>query len=81
MGLARAHDGEVWARPARLGLTIVSKDADFHQRSFTLGPPPKVIWVRLGNCSTDDILRLLRDHAVRIEDFGRDPAAAFLSLR
>jgi predicted nuclease of predicted toxin-antitoxin system len=33
----------------------VSKDTDFHQRSFLFGGPPKVVWIRLGNCSTEDI--------------------------
>ncbi|MFN2406960.1 MAG: hypothetical protein ABR594_12965 [Pyrinomonadaceae bacterium] len=27
----------------------MSKDSDMHQRSFLLGAPPKVVWVRLGN--------------------------------
>ena len=35
-------------------MTIVSKDADFHQRSFLFGHPPKVIWVSR-NCLTSDI--------------------------
>ena len=29
--------------------------------SVLFGPPPKVIWVRLGNCSTDHVSRLRRD--------------------
>ncbi|MGH9627683.1 MAG: DUF5615 family PIN-like protein [Bryobacteraceae bacterium] len=41
------------------GYTIVTKDADFHHRSFLDGHPPKVIWIRLGNCSTRDIAGLL----------------------
>ena len=42
----------------REGYTIVTKDADFRQRSFLLGPPPKVIWIGLGNCSTQRNRRL-----------------------
>jgi predicted nuclease of predicted toxin-antitoxin system len=39
--------------PSDYRLTLeVSKDADFHERSFVLGPPPKVIWIRRRNCST-----------------------------
>src|SRR2546422_6085470 len=34
------------------GLVIVTKDENFHRLSVLLGPPPKVMWVRLGNCST-----------------------------
>jgi predicted nuclease of predicted toxin-antitoxin system len=59
---------------------IVSKDADFRERSFVRGAPPKVVWVRLGNCSTDAIERLLRARRSEIEDFVGDAVAAFLAL-
>jgi predicted nuclease of predicted toxin-antitoxin system len=39
VGLARAGDDEVWSHAAAHGFAIVSKDADFHQRSFVLGHP------------------------------------------
>jgi len=56
VGLAAANDDDVWRYAATGGFTIVSKDADFHERSFVLGPPPKVIWIRRGNCSTTEVL-------------------------
>ena len=59
---------------------ICSKDSDMHQRSFVLGYPPKVVWVRLGNCSTSDVAKLLRRHFAAIEAFDTDDYAAFLSL-
>ena len=61
-------------------MTIVSKDADFHQRSLVLGHPPKVIWVRLGNCSVADTATLLRDLFIVVRRFHDDPEAAFLAL-
>ena len=46
-GLEAADDDTVWEYAARHGFAIVSKDADFHQRSFLLGAPPReVIWIR-----------------------------------
>jgi predicted nuclease of predicted toxin-antitoxin system len=57
-GLQRADDDAVWAYALRQGFVIVSKDADFHQRSFVLGHPPKAIWIQRGNCSTDEIAAL-----------------------
>lgn len=51
-GLQRADDEIIWELARERGFTIVSKDAEFHQRSFLRGFPPKIIWVRLGNCST-----------------------------
>jgi predicted nuclease of predicted toxin-antitoxin system len=34
-----------------------------------LGAPPKVVWIRLGNCSTADIAVLLRGRARVISEF------------
>lgn len=33
------------------GFTILSKDSDFRQLSFVYGAPPKIVWLRIGNCS------------------------------
>ena len=59
---------------------IVSKDEDFHRLSVLQGPPPKVIWVRLGNCSTDDVIGLRRMRRDEIEMFVAHEEAAFLAL-
>ncbi|MFY9269266.1 MAG: DUF5615 family PIN-like protein [Candidatus Manganitrophaceae bacterium] len=80
VGLHDALDEAVWEYAARHGLSIVSKDADFHQRSFLFGPPPKVIWVRRGNCSTSDIEAILREHHANLQWFEQDAKGAFLVL-
>lgn len=79
-GLASADDAAVWEFARSNDLTIVTKDADFHQRSFVFGSPPRVVWIRRGNCSTDAIIDLLMKRRDRIEEFGLDPEAAFLVL-
>ena len=53
--LKAADDPVVWEYAKNNDLMIVSKDSDMHQRSFVFGHPPKVVWVRLGNCSTSDV--------------------------
>ena len=63
-GLASATDIEVWEHAATHDFAIVSKDSDFHQRSFLLGPPPKVVWLKLGNCTTAEVEALLRIRAI-----------------
>ena len=80
VGLARADDDVVWEYAAKRGFAIVSKDADFHQRSFVHGHPPKVVWIRRGNCSTVEIERILREHEVETAAFECDPNGAFLEL-
>jgi predicted nuclease of predicted toxin-antitoxin system len=80
VGLKAADDPLVWEYARDNSLTLVSKDSDMHQRSFVLGPPPKVIWVRLGNCSTPEVEDLLRLHFDAIKAFHEDDYASFLSL-
>ncbi len=41
--LERADDATVWEFAKSNGYTIISKDNDFHQRSFLYGHPPKVV--------------------------------------
>jgi predicted nuclease of predicted toxin-antitoxin system len=62
-GLSSADDADVWKHAAAKGLIIVSKDQDFRQRAMLFGPPPKCLWIRLGNCSTADIASLLKRRA------------------
>jgi len=80
LGLDAAPDTELWTYAAAQGFTIVSKDADFHERSLLLGHPPKVIWIRLGNCSVNESAALLRDRSVVVRHFHEDPDAAFVAL-
>ncbi|HKP51638.1 MAG TPA: DUF5615 family PIN-like protein [Chloroflexia bacterium] len=48
--------------------------------SVLRGFPPKVIWVRRGNCSTKEIEEILRQHSAAIQDLDKDPDAGVLSL-
>jgi predicted nuclease of predicted toxin-antitoxin system len=79
-GLLGASDRVIWDHARRNGLVIVSKDEDSHRLSIFEGHPPKVIWIRLGNCSTEDIIRLLRDRRDVIEEFLNHQDAGFLAL-
>ena len=79
-GLERADDGVIWAYAAQNGFTIVSKDSDFQQRSSLFGAPPKVIWIRIGNCTTSEIEQLLRKHSATVHTFEVDPVEAMLVL-
>ena len=80
VGLARADDWAVWAYAATRGLAVVSKDADFRNSLATYGPPPKVIWLRVGNGPTRDVEALLRSRAADIRAFLSDPVASVLEL-
>lgn len=79
-GLESADDGAVWEHARRNGLAVVSRDSDFHHRATLCGPPPKVVSIRRGNCSTRDIERILRERRRDLEAFDAHPAAAVLVL-
>jgi len=80
LNLVGASDDEIWIVAKSSGLAIVSKDEDFQRFSILYGPPPKVIWIRLGNCSTDQIIALLRHRHGEIMAFLADKEAGFLEL-
>ena len=80
VGLDEADDTAVWDYAKDNGLVIVSKDEDFHQRSFLLGSPPKVVWLRLGNCTTQDIGNTLRQSRVVMTAFVAQVEASFLVI-
>jgi len=80
VGLQEADDLKVWEFARNNGFTVVPKDSDFRQRSFLLGFPPKVIWLRLGNCTTSDIEHVLKQRETAIRKFCDDPVDSFLIL-
>lgn len=80
VGMAASPDPDVWAYAAANGLAIVSKDTDFQQRALLYGHPPKVIWVRLGNCTTAAVSALLRSRLADIQAFQADSTASILAL-
>lgn len=80
LGLERALDRELLDRAAEAGFIVVSKDEDLHQLVLLHGPPPKVVWVRLGNCTTPEAEAALRGGVERIASLAADEDAAFLVL-
>jgi predicted nuclease of predicted toxin-antitoxin system len=78
--LERADDTTVWNFAKDNGFAIVSKDSAFHQRSLVFGHPPKVVWPRLGNCSTSNIEVVLREQSSIVASFLEVATASLLSL-
>ena len=80
VGLKTGADRYIWEHAKDNGYVIVSKDSDFYQRSLLYGQPPKVKWIRRGNCSTGEIEKILRDHFDEITRFEKDLQETFLIL-
>lgn len=68
-GLFRADDSTIAEWAAQNDFAIVSKDSDFYRRSVVLGRPAKFIWLRIGNCSTAQVVDLLRKQHNVIHEF------------
>ena len=80
LGLTAVDDKEIWLYAAANDCVIVSKDSAFYQRSLLRGHPPKVLWIRRGNCSTKIVEGILRQHQDDIERFMLDLGSACLML-
>ena len=59
---------------------IVTKDADYGEMHMLFGAPPKVIWIRRGNCSTNAVEQMLRDHIDDIIRLVEDESLGILSI-
>jgi len=75
-----ATDRDIWLYAKENGFAIVSKDDDFEQRSVLFGHPPKVIWLRIGNCTTDQVLILLKRFEKIINSFNGDDEKSILPI-
>lgn len=80
VGLKASDDPLVWDYAKANDLMIVSKDVDMHDLSLLFGSPPKVIWLRLGNCSTSDVADLLRREFAAIKLFYEDNSVSLLAM-
>ncbi len=80
VGMKATDDPVVWDYAKENDLMIVSKDVDMHDLSLIFGNPPKVVWLRLGNCSTKQVEELLRRDFEVVKLFYEDASVSLLSL-
>jgi predicted nuclease of predicted toxin-antitoxin system len=78
--LLAAPDLEVWEYAKAGNYVIVTTDADFYELATTIGPPPKIVWLRQWTHPTRDAEHVLRRDAIRITDFAADPELGVLVL-
>jgi len=58
-GLKDSEDSDIWDYAKTNNYSIVTFDSDFYDISLINGHPPKIIWIRTGNLTTDEIAKLL----------------------
>ena len=70
LGLDQAPDLVLWTYAKENRYCIVSKDSDFGDWAQIFGHPPPLVWIKVGNCSTRDIVGKLRRNADKIKHLG-----------
>lgn len=76
----KVDDREICRFAATEGYIVITKDADFGDILLFLDTPPKVIWIRRGNCSTEAVEHLMRAHFDDIRKLDTDPEMRILTL-
>jgi predicted nuclease of predicted toxin-antitoxin system len=79
LALENRRDTLIWEYAKKNGFTIVTFDTDFYDLSSLYGHPPKVIWVRLANPSTEELAHELRIRSEIIANFIGEPSWAEVS--
>jgi predicted nuclease of predicted toxin-antitoxin system len=59
LGLRDADDRVIFAQARSAGAVVMTKDRDFLHLLFEQGPPPQVIWLRVGNSSNQALQAVL----------------------
>jgi predicted nuclease of predicted toxin-antitoxin system len=73
LGLENSKDSLLWNYAKENNYCIVTFDGDFYDLGLIKGSSPKVIWLRLGNTSTQNIEIVLRKNYDLIKTFLTDP--------
>lgn len=79
-GLRERSDRDIWEFAKENEFVLVSADSDFYELATTVGPPPKVVWLRRWTHPTRDAEELLRREAIRIVEFTKIPELGILVL-
>jgi predicted nuclease of predicted toxin-antitoxin system len=70
IGLMEKNDYQIFMTAREAGFdAAITLDADFHTLWQQFGTPPKIIWLRTGNCSTVFLADLLIRQAEQIRNF------------
>jgi predicted nuclease of predicted toxin-antitoxin system len=73
LGLENSKDSFLWNYAKENNYCIVTFDGDFYDLGLIKGSSPKVIWLRLGNTTSQYIETVLRKNYDLIKTFLTDP--------
>jgi len=78
--LDEVSDEKVWMFARHNDYTIVTKDSDFNDIAIYKGIPPKIIWIKLGNCKVAEVENILRVNVVAINEFLDEPIGVIFEI-
>jgi predicted nuclease of predicted toxin-antitoxin system len=79
--LEQSSDIQIWEFAKSNNFTIVIFDADFIDISLLKGFPPKIIWLKIGNTTTENLAKQLRDNFILIKHFLEQDDLSFLEIK
>ena len=69
LGIENDLDIDIWQFAKENNYTIVTFDSDFYDISNLKGHPPKIIWLRIGNTTTNFLAQIISSKANLIKEF------------
>jgi len=67
--LRDSEDRDIWQYAKQNEFAIVTFDSDFFDISLINGHPPKIIWIRTNNLTTNDLAKLMLKNSTLIKSF------------
>ena len=80
LALENKTDKTIWDFAKKEEYTIVTFDSDYYDLSLTLSHPPKIIWIKTGNLTTNALEKLLTAKAEQIKSFISDSDLGCLEI-
>jgi predicted nuclease of predicted toxin-antitoxin system len=67
LGLVGAKDEQIYEAARSADAIVVTKDSDFVRILERLGPPPRILWITIGNATNAELWQTLERHWPRAE--------------
>ena len=80
-GLINASDRQIFEYAKSKEFIIVTQDADFNELNAFLGFPPKIVWFRMGNLTTFEIVEILNNSFAELINFSKDEALGCFEIK
>jgi predicted nuclease of predicted toxin-antitoxin system len=71
-------DRQIFEFAGKNEFTVITKDKDFYHLVNTLGPPPKIVWIAVGNCSNQQAIDTVVKRKQQIAEFIKSTRSLFV---